>query len=66
MPRRPAGCSAVRMPGFLVLACPPPDSVLWEMHLRELGALLLIVFPFTLLLCFSIAVGIHASQTLSR
>lgn len=51
---------------FLVLACPPPDSVLWEMYLTELFALLLVVFPFTLLLCFSIAVGIHAGQSLSR
>lgn len=36
------------------------------MYLTELAALLLVGFSFTLLLCFSIAVGIHAGQTLSR
>ena len=66
MPRPPARCFAVLMNGLLVLACPPPDSVLWEIYLTELAALMLVVFPFTLLLCFSIAVGIHAGQTLSR
>lgn len=50
----------------IVLACPPPDHVMWLYRLEELVMTLAVLFPATLLLVGSIAVGIHSARLGSR
>lgn len=50
----------------LVLACPPPDHVIWLYRLEELVTVLFVLFPVTLLLVGSIAVGAHSARSIRQ
>lgn len=55
------------MPNLLiVLACPPSPEELLMYRLEELATILIVLFPATLLLIGSIAVGVHAARPRPR
>lgn len=50
----------------IVLAWPPSDEMILLYGLEELVTVLVVLFPATLLLVASVAVGIHAARPLLR
>ena len=50
----------------IVLACPPPDEVIWLYRLEEFAILSAVFLSGSLLLVACIAVGLHSARVRSR